>query len=392
MSPLSSTKSTHPRQPPANLRTRQLYISSYKTEAQANAPQAWPTTASQHTPEICPSANRSVVVSSNESSADDDGAPPSAPLVENRRWWSRANPNELVATAATVDGDALNRSDANCRFLGVRAATRIERHAACRIIAIPASRFLSGGDKNAKVRIRCLSRTGPTPLKMITQLDHDEREPDKAALDPHLEELLAAERDVPKNATHDGDAREDEEFAEEDAWLRAGHFLDETNPDDALDATHYTPQLMDVRAMNSLRTSLRKSEAQIEMCGRMREFVPRKPAAATSNGLAFMGSKRCGHARGQPRPDVAACVTNTSVASDLGQRHPVSSLLTFGPTRAFLTAAPSTAALAVSPSLSHRKEDFAVVLRRELYQLRGTTGCTFCVFKASWRFTSFLFM
>lgn len=65
----------------------------------------------------------------------------------------------------------------------------------------------------------------------------------------------------------------EEESDEEDAWLMNESMEDE----DAADPDRYKPQLMDERAIKSLRISLRKGEHYIESQGHLREYVPRKP-------------------------------------------------------------------------------------------------------------------
>lgn len=206
---------------------------------------------------------------------------------------------------------------------------------------------------------------------MITQIDYedDSLEPGEAHPGDDIENQEAHNSEQLQFALKpavDADAQEEEEdFAEEDAWLLACHFLDDDERE--RDSERYVPQLMDAREMRQLRATLRKSEMQIQTCGRLREFTPRKPVASPESHARRRNSNLTAQ-----RPGGNNTVGNNNSSSDAQpQESDVS--LTLGPTCAFLTAVPPTAAL-LSPSTSHRKQDFAVVLRRELRRVRGSCG------------------
>lgn len=183
---------------------------------------------------------------------------------------------------------------------------------------------------------------------------------------------------------------ESDDFAEEDAWLLAGHFLEEDDDENenqrASDPEQYVAQLMDAREMLELRSSLRKTERQIETCGRMREFVPRKPAPPPSPECrnarrAIAASPPSQHRERSIRPGVVNNTFDRAFDGEGGDcRH--LELTSSGPTRAFLTAAPSTdAILAPIPGTSRKKKkDYDLVLQRELRQLRGGySGLPMCI-------------
>lgn len=172
---------------------------------------------------------------------------------------------------------------------------------------------------------------------------------------------------------NDAVAEEEDDFAEEDAWLLACHFLDDDEGEQ--DTERYVPQLMDAREMRQLRATLRKSETQIQTCGRMREFTPRKPVASPESHTRRRNSNLATQRHGG-NPSLSN--NNNSGGFDAGnavqqqqQQQKSDALLTLGPTRAFLTAVPPTAA-ALSSRMSQQKQDFALVLRRELRQVRGS--------------------
>lgn len=208
---------------------------------------------------------------------------------------------------------------------------------------------------------------------------HTSTSGDGDTLDHHTPE--ENEHDDANDNDHSSKSDNDDEFAEEDAWLVAGHFLSDDDDDNDNDSERYVPQLMDTREMCELRSTLRKSERQIATCGRLREFVPRKPAASPEH----RGGKRVvsGMCRRDGTDASASSVGHSNTTNDsrlerLQQNHDGS--WTSGPTRAFLTAAPSTAAIGAqdvpqSARRSRKQEDFAVVLRRELRQLRGASMC-----------------
>lgn len=159
------------------------------------------------------------------------------------------------------------------------------------------------------------------------------------------------------------------DFAEEDACLLAHHFLGDEgggseNPRER-DPERYIPQLMDVQQMQELRSSLLKSERQIQTCGRMREFTPRKhtPSQEVQTG------RRANTSFATQNLEV-----NTTSAFDCIYSTDGRSLrATTKQPRTFLTAASSSSVIPEAKSAARctKKENYAVVLRRELQQLRG---------------------
>jgi hypothetical protein len=75
---------------------------------------------------------------------------------------------------------------------------------------------------------------------------------------------------------------EDEELDEEDAWIaeEIARQERELREEEAIDGERYVPQLMDTLEMRALQSALRRTEAQFEREGRMREYTPRRPATS----------------------------------------------------------------------------------------------------------------
>lgn len=226
---------------------------------------------------------------------------------------------------------------------------------------------------------------------MITQIDYDNGDGESLKSKDATHAVDATEsQEAPEAHDNDqlriagksGDAHDDkdavageeDDFAEEDAWLLACHFLDDD--EGKQDTERYVPQLMDAREMRQLRVTLRKSETQIRTCGRMREFTPRKPVASPESHARRRNSNLATQRHGK-NPSLSN-INSNSGGFDTGnavqhqqQQQKNDALLTLGPTRAFLTSVPPTAA-ALSSRMSQQKQDFALVLRRELRQVRGS--------------------
>ncbi|GAB9472329.1 hypothetical protein Gpo141_00009510 [Globisporangium polare] len=222
---------------------------------------------------------------------------------------------------------------------------------------------------------------------MITQIDFDGDDDLLEPGDAHVvdddsenqeaqgssEQLhIAVKTDITPDDTSNAE-EEDDEFAEEDAWLLACRFL-EDNDERERDPERYVPQLMDAREMRQLRATLRKSEAQIQTCGRMREFTPCKPVASPKSHARRRNSNLAAQRHDGKGRCSANNNNNSSGGFDAGnavqhRQQQGDAPLTLSPTRVFLTAVPPTAAL-LSPRASQQKEGFALVLRRELQQVR----------------------
>lgn len=93
----------------------------------------------------------------------------------------------------------------------------------------------------------------------------------------------------------DADQQENEEFDEEDVWIaeEIERQERELQEDQCVDGDRYVPQLMNTLEMRTLQSALRRTEAQFDREGRMREYTPRRPA--TSSETAVYALRRPRH-------------------------------------------------------------------------------------------------
>lgn len=156
---------------------------------------------------------------------------------------------------------------------------------------------------------------------------------------------------------------ESEELDEEDAWIAEEVARQERKlqEEEAMDGERYVPQLMDTLEMRALQSALRRTEAQFEREGRIREYTPRRPATSAETTVSTSarsrqssaGSFHCFHSTSDARSPPADDRSLTARSDPHGgHRRPVS---------------PRSV---VTPSAQKRVE-LAQSLRVELRQVRG---------------------